>query len=360
MKKSAPLVLTLILSFSISISGQTPSPAPQQNVQPADETDVVRVTTNLIQIDAVVTDKDDKVVTNLKPEDFEILVNGKPQLMTNFSLVTLGPQPSEQPVAAAKSTNKIAIPLPPVRLRPEQVKRTLALVVDDLTLSLASAHYVRRALRKFVDEQMQPGDLIAIIRVGSGIGRLQQFTSDKEQLYAAVEQMKYNPIVGRANAFAPLGAESFAGYGGLTEQSNDMVNGGGMVSLATVSLTITNHIVRGMRSLPGRKAVMLLSEGFQGSGVRASIKRLVDSAQRSGVVIYTMDPRGLQTLGLNASDDVGIDPKAATLGSRLTMTGQQIQTALDGRRLFLLETQDNLIYLAKEAGGLWPFTTTMI
>ena len=263
MKKRAPLVLALILALSSLILGQRPSSAPQQEVPPADDTDVLRVTTNLIQIDAVVTDKQDRVVTNLKPEDFEILVNGKPQLITNFSLVTLAPQPAEQPPASVPNTSPSAVPLPPVRLRPEQVKRTLALVVDDLTLSLTSAHHVRQALRKFVDEQMQPGDLIAIIRVGSGVGRLQQFTSDKQQLYAAIEQMKYNPIVGRANAFAPFGSESFGGYGGFTEQSDDMVNGGGMLTLANQSLTITNHIVRGMRSLPGRKAVMLLTEGYK-------------------------------------------------------------------------------------------------
>lgn len=358
MKKEALLVLTIILALSSLISGQTPTPTPQETPKGGDDSEVLRVTTNLIQIDAVVTDKQDRVVTDLKPEDFEILVNGKPQLITNFSLVMLAPQPGEQQQQArAKNTGPTTLPLPPVRLRPEQVKRTLALVVDDLSLSLASASSVRKALRKFVAEQMQPGDLIAIIRVGSGIGRLQQFTSDKEELYAAVEQMKYNPVVGRAGAFLPFGAESFAGQGGFITQSSDLVNGGGMVDLGNVSLTITNHIVRGMRNLPGRKAVMLLSEGFSisNSGIREGIKLVVDSAQRSGVVIYTMDPRGLETLGLSAADHIGLSPQqeAAALarGDRVNMSDQQLQSALNGRRLQLLETQDSLIYLAKEAGG---------
>ena len=79
-----------------------------------------------------------------------------------------------------------------MRLRPEQVRRTIALVVDDLQLSFESTAYVRRMLKKFVDEQMQPGDLVAIIRTGSGIGALQQFTSDKQQLYAAIERVRWN------------------------------------------------------------------------------------------------------------------------------------------------------------------------
>ena len=51
---------------------------------------------------------------------------------------------------------------------------------------------VRNSLKRFVDEQMQPNDLVAIIAVGNGAGTLQQFTSDKRQLYAAIEKLKWN------------------------------------------------------------------------------------------------------------------------------------------------------------------------
>src|SRR6201999_861396 len=102
-----------------------------------------------------------------------------------------------------KPADKNAPPAPPVRLRPDQVQRTMALVVDDLGLSFESAVLVRRALKKFVDEQMQPNDLVAIIRTGSGIGALQQFTSDKRQLYAAVERVKWNGL-GRSGVSAVM------------------------------------------------------------------------------------------------------------------------------------------------------------
>ena len=65
-----------------------------------------------------------------------------------------------------------------------------------------------------------------------------------------------------------------------------------------------------------------------------------------------MDARGLQTLGLGAADDIGLIPKVGTLGaSNLTMSGDQIQRALNNRREYLLDTQDSLILIAKEAGG---------
>jgi len=52
---------------------------------------------------------------------------------------------------------------------------------------------------------MQPNDLVANNRPAAGIGALQQFTSDKRQLYAAVEKVKWNPTGrGGVGAFAPM------------------------------------------------------------------------------------------------------------------------------------------------------------
>jgi VWFA-related protein len=374
MKKIASLLFFAFFALAtFDVSAQRPEPSPaqtpgQQGVQPADEDSVVRINTNLVQVDVVVTDRKGKVVTNLRPEDFEIFVNEKPQTITNFSLINIEEPPTEPEAVASNRNAKSNAPLSSsaVRLRPEQVKRTIALIVDDLTLSFESAHSVRKALKKFVDEQMQPGDLIAIIRTGSGIGTLQQFTSDKRLLYAAIERTKYNPIVGRISVFTPLGMQA-AGRGSEPSQDKGITSGEDLdeirdSQLANAALTATNYVVRGMRGLPGRKAVMLLSEGFplelRGAPqysirIRESIKRLVDSSNRSGVVIYTMDARGLQTLGLNAADDVNRDPTARDMmtGRSTTMSGQQIVAMLFGRRDILLGNQDGLKRVAEQTGG---------
>src|SRR5262249_39137151 len=106
--------------------------------------DVVRISVTLVQVDAEVTDGKGKYVTDLKPEDFEIVEDGKPQLITNFSYVADATRKLPPPDKNA--------PPPPYRLRPEQVHRTIALVVDDLGLSFESTAYLRAALKKFVDE----------------------------------------------------------------------------------------------------------------------------------------------------------------------------------------------------------------
>src|SRR5258708_23378368 len=84
----ALLSALLLSSLLLPIRGQqplpSPAPAPQRTPPAADAQDVVRITTNLVQVDVVVT-KDGKQETDLKPEDFEIFEDGKPQKITNFS-----------------------------------------------------------------------------------------------------------------------------------------------------------------------------------------------------------------------------------------------------------------------------------
>src|SRR5215213_7854313 len=82
MKRSS-LTLILMLSLLAQTFGQG-----QQPQQAADDDEVVRITTNLVQVDAVVTDKNGKLVTDLKPEEVEIFEDGRPQKVTNFSFVS--------------------------------------------------------------------------------------------------------------------------------------------------------------------------------------------------------------------------------------------------------------------------------
>jgi VWFA-related protein len=352
MNKRSSLTLLLIFSTFTTAFGQTPGkqlPAPQP-----EQDEVVRITTNLVQIDAVVTDKKGQPVTDLKPEDFEITEDGRRQEITNLSFVSTGaaPQPARP---AATPADKNAPPVPPVSLRPEQVRRTMALVVDDLGLSFESIYYARRALRKFVDEQMQPGDMVAIIRTSGGVGALQQFTSDKRQLYAAIERLRWY-VRGRADvsAFAPIDSTRVNAEDEPSDDKNaigirdpsDDANAFRSEIFAVGTLGAVNYIVRGLRELPGRKSVLLISDGFrlftrggESRRVLEALQRLTDLANRASVVIYTMDARGLQPTSLTAADNV----------AGLSM--QQIEEQLSGRRDELFETQTGLIYLAKQTGG---------
>ena len=202
------LSLLLICQLTQAVVGQqnpkpqpsppTQNPPPVQQPQNLDAQDVVKITTNLVQVDAVVTDKTGKRVTDLKPAEVELSEDGQVRTITNFAYVNIDSS-SSRPVVRASNPNTrdtSTPPLVPRPVRPGQVRRTIALVVDNLGLSFESSVKVRKSLQKFLDEQLQPDDLVAIIRTSGGIGALQSFTTDRRQLYAAVEKVKWN-LIGR-------------------------------------------------------------------------------------------------------------------------------------------------------------------
>lgn len=384
--------------------------------------DVVRITTNLVQIDVTVTDGSGRQVTDLKPEDFEVLEEGRPQKITNFSYVTppgaqaagLAAAPPAAIALPGVTTKKgkaveVKAPVPPVKLRPEQVRRTVALVVDDLGLSHESSSRVRQALQKFIDNEVQPGDLVAVIRTSAGMGALQQFTTDKRLLRAAVDRIRYN-LAGRSgvSTFAPVGGEGV----GFAKRDDDLKLKQGIPATkmgderafdATLTrpseelegfreelfsvgtLGALNFVVRGLRGLPGRKSVVLFSDGFKlytedpgNRRIRDSLQRLTDLANRASVIFYTIDPRGLQVFGMTAADDTNgplntygqspINPQdhptqqeqlarlnASRGGGRVPDPSwenlDRISGAATDRRNQFFETQHGLSFLAEQTGG---------
>ncbi|HKG80522.1 MAG TPA: VWA domain-containing protein, partial [Pyrinomonadaceae bacterium] len=198
----AQLLSTAILIFGLfgTVSAQKPAASPT----PVSQDEVVRITTNLVQADVVISDKSGRQVTDLGPEDFEILEDGKRQPLVHFSYISTETARSSQQ-APSTTSPPVTTTIPPAPISPEQARRTLAIVVDDLGLSAESIVAVRKALTQFVNEQMQPNDLVAIIRTTQGTGALQQFTSDKQRLLAAIERIRWF-AAGRGGlaAFAPM------------------------------------------------------------------------------------------------------------------------------------------------------------
>src|ERR1044071_8425055 len=369
MKRSVLPTLGLMFSLLAPAAGRQTPVEPRQQSAP-DEDEVVRISTNLVQVDAVVTDGDGRQVTDLDARDFEILEDGKPQTITNFSYVSLGGPEAHATPAPARRKDREFIPPPPARLRPEQVRRTLALVVDDLSLSFESTVFVRRALNKFIDEQMQPGDLAAVIMTSAGSGALQQFTADRRRLHAAAERIRWYPFGrGGIDTFKPLDldpldklkarSQNMAGattslapdYSGSNGEVEEFLND--TTSLGT--LGAVKYIIQGMKERPGRNSVLLLSDGLKifnparrgqnsngltaagrrmrdpdVNGMIEALRRLTDLANRSSVVIYAMDARGLPTTGLSARDQTDDIPPSVVTG-RVIGRGDEYLASQDGQ-----------------------------
>jgi len=342
--------------------------AAQFTAQQAPSGGVIRIDVNLVQVDAVVTDSTGKAVTNLTRDDFEVYQDGELQKLTAFDFVTVKDR------AAMLDRLRISVgprPLPGgvpppsnrTMLKREDIRRTLAFVVDDLALSFDSGVRVRDSLKKWVNYEMENGDLVAIVRTSAGMGSLQRFTTDKEMLFKAIDLIRYQPGRVGVSSFA---ATNGAGPTAVNPETGEVVD----VSIdrsvfldelehayLVGSLGAIQYVVRGLKDLPGRKSLILFSESMkftflEGPGLvrsasltnatsDARIRKLADEANRSSVVIYAIDPRGVVNTELTAEDN---------------LTGlSDVEIGLVGaiRAERLIESQDGMIVLSQKTGGLF-------
>ena len=354
MKRIVALMLSVGVAMSAVLAQTPPNPQkPQPQIAPED---VIRITTNLVQTDAVVTDKSDQIIKDLKLEDFELYDNGKKQDLKFLEFV--GVDTAKRIEGAPPSLPRGAeIEVPSAGLSAADLKRVTAFVVDDLTIPSEDLARVRDLLLDFVNNRMLAGDLIAIIPVVGGSGLLAQYTADKALLRRAIARLtpKVHPYSANAPGFTPADATPTAAdetatpgdivSSGLDAESlTDDVNKGfrTLMGLATV-----NSVITSLKPLPGRKSVVLVSGGLplyqsneQGvvidrstgeslpveeirplfGDIASLINTVTDNAARSGVVVNTMDVRGLQsTPGVRGFQDT---PAKSGLG--MTVGNQSV------------------------------------
>jgi VWFA-related protein len=279
---------------------------------------VVPVDVELVQVDAVVTDKKGRYVTDLRAEDFEIVEDGKARRVANFRYVETSVLPPDAPAAAHA---------PGLSALPPADARALVIVFDDLSLEFESYLRAREALLRLVDERLAPGELVSVIRTSGGVGNLQQFTADKRLLKAAIAGIPYN--LGRWGALAP---SRFLEGGSEPAAAAPTDPGGAALAAmqARLDALIARHekereevfvsammdqlegVLRSLARMPGRKSLLFVSEGFGIPRPLGRLQEITDTANRASVVIYTLNPGGLRTLRATASDMV---PGTAATGA---------------------------------------------
>lgn len=338
-KFAVSLVLLFVAQLALTAGAQ------EKNKQDNRE---IRLTTELVQIDVLVSDKRNKPVGGLKREDFELLDNNKPQHISNFSYEETGKQQ-----AGNQTTEAATLPR---AITAGQLKRVIALVVDTLHIKFENIYRTRKMLEDFVDNKMEPGDLVLILPTGGGSGVLQQFTSDRRMLHRAIDRLRpffFSNDSTPYRSFARLGAAPGGqmGTGGRGAGGLSMPRGGNIGQLpdpleeadARATLSALNETIKSMTKLPGRKVSILVSEGLRifSTQTVSDLDKTTGLAARANVVFYTIDPRGLDALELTAADEIdqADDPITA------------VSNAADRKRDDFRESQDSLRVIAANTGG---------
>jgi VWFA-related protein len=328
-----PFGLSAILVFSVVLAVcAEPAAAPQV---PAKET--IRVQAAEVVVDAIVTDKHNRIVTNLNADDFVVYEDGVPQKLTSFRLYQ-GTPPAKNDERPTSVPAGAVAPAQPAMLS-EPTALTI-LLLDYSSVEIQNQKLVREASTRYVREKLRPSDRIAVFSLGTSLHFLTDFTNQRDTILAA---LKTSDAQGSAVAAERADLDAGMAKGGVglaistgiaqptvTSGPGAASAGAGMVSAGSAAadamalqriaaqyaalrsaldrqqtrevLTAIRAIALGVKHIEGRKSLVLFSQGFIISQpLWPELQSVVDAANRAQLAIYSIDARGLETRSLNGA-----------------------------------------------------------
>jgi VWFA-related protein len=329
-------LITLMFVRAVQIVAQQQPTAPQNQ-------DVIRTNTELVQTGVTVVDSHGNFVNGLKQEQFELIVEGKPQTISFFEEVEAGSDRERQVTLPSRETKDQ--PAERTSSTSDSHGRTIIFFIDDLHLSLDSLNRTRKMLAQFIDHEMIETDRVAIASPSDDIGFLQQFTDNKTVLRAAVARLTQKPYNVRdmSRETTPM-----TEYMALTIERKDdpgvfrfyvdeclktapqrypvkaceveVINRARLILLQAASVIVQTYaslerLMQTSALFPGRKLAFFISDGFlletgpRNANPLETLTRIIDEAMRAGVVVYTIDARGLISGQLDVTNNVPVDMK---------------------------------------------------
>jgi VWFA-related protein len=337
------VALIVLLTGAALTAGQAPAPAPQ----PPGPTFKVRV--DYVEVDIVVTDRQGRLVRDLKKEDFQVLEDGKTQSITTFTTVDIPIERADRPLFASSPIE------PDVRTNERPFDgRVYVMVIDDMHTRFGRSQRVKIAAKQFIEQRLGSNDLMAIVHTAGASSSGQEFTSNKKLLLAAVDKTN-----GRKLDSATINKTNEYNRTRDMRQQGDPLNDPDdqeRAFNARSTLDTLKNVADWFGSVRGRrKAILFVSEGIDyditdlipqngsnhnsASMILDSTRDAISAATRSNVAIYGIDPRGLTDLG-DESIEVGAFPDDTSLGVGQGSLYNEIRLS-----------QDSLRTLSEETGG---------
>lgn len=326
------LVIVLVALSLVS------APLPAQN-----DDYVFRAKSELVLVNVTARDKDGNLVRDLKPEDFTILEENKPQKVLSFDIENtdaLPPTDVAQVKVLGQATTQPASQGQQLAAAASQFKdRRLVILFFDL--SAMEPDEIERAAtsaQKYVERQMAPADLVAVVSLGDDLNINQDFTSDR----AALQK-----VLAGFNSGSGQGFE--AGATGDTEGTPDT---GQSFTPDDTEFNIFNtdrrldalrSIAKQLAHIDQKKSLIYFSSGMTRTGIenQSELRAAINAAVRSNLAIYTMDIRGLQAMV------AGGEAQQASLRGSAPYSGRSMLDQFDSN----FSSQETLVTLAGDTGG---------
>jgi len=340
----------------------------------AQEDDVVKVKSNLVNIDVIVKDKKGKYVSDLKPEDFVITENGQPQKIEFFD-APLSKTETKKPNSTGVTTTTTTGPTPTAP------RHYVSLVLDSQTTDQTNLKPLREGAIKYVREQVTEADAVAILSVTNGLQMIQPFTQDKAKLIATLENLGTG-VNSKNSEMRDINENiaSLRDYINNSSSTGDITTAAGGSAQASVMIaqTVLQQFVRmrtalsvqqarpvlaalaaiseGLRRIPGKKTLVLFSQGFVTPAVLDwQVQSTIDIANRANVAVYIIDSAGLRgaAQGTNA-----VAPASPLSGVSAIASQEQRIRGVGGETVFDIVRQegqnreyDILYRISDDTGG---------
>ena len=317
------------------------------------QTEVVRVNTELVQTAVTVLDKKGHFVEGLQRDQFELTIDGKARPVAFFERVASGSDRERELATLGLPANADVKTAPPPRVP----GRTIVFFLDDLHLSPDSMNRSRMMLQNFLERELTSKDTVAITTASGQVGFLEQFTNNRTVLNEAMSRLVPRPY--DAQGYSAGGSAKMTEYmafqinTGKTDtkvmdayiaecmkgantfkKTREMVlamirascetevkNSARAILLQAGQITQNTYqslesMMRSLARAPGRKLAFFISDGFlldagpNAPGVRDKLDHVIDAAQRAGVVVYTIHAQGLVNSGfMDPSIKKPVDPR---------------------------------------------------
>jgi len=300
----------------------------------------------LVLVNVSVRDKRGNPVHDLKPEDFTVLEDNKPQRVASFDVENTTqnpPQVSTQQVnllSTPANKARVATTSPALSEQDTSIKdrRLIILFFDLSAMQPDEIDRSSNAAQDYLNRQMQPADLVSVVSLGNTITVDQDFTSDRDKLQKVLQSF---------NVGAGAGFE--LGSTGTTEGTPDTAQSF-TVDDTEYNIFNTDRRLQALRALaeqvagvPQKKSLIYFSGGMQRTGIenQSELRAAINSAVMANLSIYTLDIRGLQAL------PPGGEAQNASLRGTSAYSGQAQLNALNSN----FQTQETLVTLAADTGG---------
>ena len=246
------------------------APPPAAQAPPAEPSGVViKKETKIVLVDAVVTDKKDNYVRDLKQNEFRVYEDNKEQTISSFS--------SGADAAA----------------QPGSQRHYLILFFDNSTMAAPDQIQARGAAQKFIEANASPDSLMAVVDFAGSLRIVQNFTASSVLLRAAVSGVKGSAV--DPNAPPADAAVAVASTAMPTMGMSSLFNAQADFGARTMLLAVRS-LAKNLRTISGRKMLILFSGGFPLSTENQSeLTATIDACNKSNVAIYALDARGLVT-----------------------------------------------------------------